>query len=172
MARNGGLRIGLCVLAIALLGAAAIEPGFAEEVGSSAHGGSKPFGVAKGKAESSATRNFHRRMFSASGASTRTERNAIGVPILQHESTVRHDGEHPGITGDAAGNGGLAKTEDGLGRPTALTPSAHPHDRSIAPNRGVIDGTAMTRPGRSPSGVGGPAKAVAGINGTTIRPKH
>ena len=36
----------------------------------------------------------------------------------------------------------------------------------------VIDGTKLVRSGFSPSTIGGPAKTVASINGTTIRPKR
>ena len=43
---------------------------------------------------------------------------------------------------------------------------------SVVLSRGTIDGMGVTRPGVGPSRVGGPAKVVSGINGTTIRPKH
>jgi hypothetical protein len=36
----------------------------------------------------------------------------------------------------------------------------------------VINGTGVHRPGAGPAVIGGPAKNVAGINGTTIRAKH
>jgi hypothetical protein len=39
-------------------------------------------------------------------------------------------------------------------------------------NRGTISGTAMTKPGTSISGIGGPAKSVAGINGSTIKRRY
>ncbi|MGO9702734.1 MAG: hypothetical protein ACLPX7_26140 [Xanthobacteraceae bacterium] len=39
-------------------------------------------------------------------------------------------------------------------------------------NRSAINGTNLIRAGSAPSGIGGPAKTVAGINGTTIRPPH
>jgi len=39
-------------------------------------------------------------------------------------------------------------------------------------NRATINGTGVTRPGAGPSRLGGPAKAVARINGTSIRRKN
>ena len=269
MPKKSGLRIGLHLLAILLVGGLAMRASFAEEAGSSAHddhntsgapaerGGSQPpsvedetrgsaklgsqpafesddskapkkegtskgteaaaknantsvldgkspdandtritvqsrrlgngldkVGEAKGKVASTAMRNFHRRIFSTSRASTRTVRNAISVPIVPHESVERHDGEYPysrsvvrnpaaGTPGGVGGaTGGLAKTEDSLGRPTVPASNARPVIRSVVLSRGTIDGTGVTRPGVGPSRVGGPAKVVSGINGTTIRPKH
>jgi hypothetical protein len=40
-----------------------------------------------------------------------------------------------------------------------------------APNRGVINGTAMARRGSGPATIGGPAKNAGVINGTTMRPR-
>jgi hypothetical protein len=42
----------------------------------------------------------------------------------------------------------------------------------VVVNRSAINGTELIRPGSAPSGIGGPAKTVASINGTTIRPPH
>ncbi len=39
-------------------------------------------------------------------------------------------------------------------------------------NNGAITGTGVTRPGTGAGIIGGPAKTVAGINGTTIRPRQ
>jgi hypothetical protein len=40
------------------------------------------------------------------------------------------------------------------------------------PNGAVVSGTGMARPGTGPATIGGAAKKVTGINGTTIRPKQ
>ncbi len=59
----------------------------------------------------------------------------------------------------------------GVNGPAAGRPVSSPAGNS-AVNRGVINGTGMVRPGSGPGTVGGPAKAGAGINGSSIRPKH
>jgi hypothetical protein len=46
--------------------------------------------------------------------------------------------------------------------PGAITPTA----------RGTLNGTALVRVGSGAPVIGGPAKAVTGINGTTLRHKH
>lgn len=144
-------------------------------------------GEAKGRLESPPVRNFHRRTLSISGASNPV-RNAIGMPVtrhedLRHEDLRRRDGEPfssrpgaqvpavaAGVTPGAAG--GLAKTDEGFGRPPILKPNASPIVSPAALNRGTINGTSQIRPRVGPSRVGGPAKTVGGINGTTIRPPH
>jgi hypothetical protein len=75
-----------------------------------------------------------------------------------------------GVVGSATG--GLAKTEDSLGRPTVPALNECPLVRAAALNRGTINGTGLTRPGVGPSRVCGLAKTVAGINVTTIRLTH
>lgn len=40
------------------------------------------------------------------------------------------------------------------------------------PEHGKIDGAGMIRPSVAPTGLGGPAKSLAGINGTTFREKR
>jgi hypothetical protein len=42
----------------------------------------------------------------------------------------------------------------------------------ISINNSAINGTGMTRPGSGPGTVGGPARTLAGISGTGLRPKH
>ena len=103
-------------------------------------------------------------------------RNAIGVhlppreesrtvPIVVHGPTVA-----PGVGIGAIG---------GMGKSLNVSPRerlvhAPPTLRMVtAPaNRGTISGTAMTKPGTSISGIGGPAKSVVGINGSTIKPRY
>lgn len=130
-----------------------------------------------------ASSKLHQRKLAFPRTSDRALRNAIGLPVAGHGSVQLHDGEHHdfpalvqrpaagavGIAGSATG--GLAKAEGGLDRPTILHPGA---SLIVGPalNRGTINGTSLVRPGVGLPGVGGPAKVVAGISGTTIRPKH
>ena len=144
--------------------------------------GTKPgkVGEARAKLSLPAVKNPHRRVFSASAASRQTVRNAVSVPVSQQELLERHAGEHPfaastphisagaiGVVGNAGV--GVAKPGAGLIRQTSLPPS--PGVGSPMLNRG-ISGTSVGHRGVNPSGLGGPAKTAAGINGTTIRPTH
>ncbi len=124
------------------------------------------------------------RRLSKLGTPDRMMRNAIGVPLARHGGLERRDGEHhdfptvvrvpaAGATGVAgSGTASPATAEGRVDRPTILRANASPILSPVAPNRGTINGTSLNRPGFSPSGVGGPAKQVAGISGTAIRPKH
>ncbi len=117
---------------------------------------------------------------SAHESAGRVTRDAIGVPVahpggIEQEKAERHDipalVDNPAAapTGLGANVSGLARTGGVFGH----TPSnANRNVRSIVPNRGTINGTNFARPGVGSSSVGGPAKPVAGISGTTIRPKH
>ena len=51
-------------------------------------------------------------------------------------------------------------------------PSPSPTAAKMMPNPANIGGNIVVRPLVRPGVVGGPAKTVAGINGTAIRPKH
>jgi hypothetical protein len=139
-------------------------------------------GEAKAKLSLPGVKNPHRRVFSASAVSRQTVRNAVGVPISQQELLERHAGEHPfaastphipaGAIGVVGNTGvGVAKPDVGLIRQTSLPPSTSPGVNSPVVNRG-ISGTSMSHRGVGPSGLGGPAKTAAGINGTMIRPTH
>jgi len=135
-------------------------------------------GQAKAKFTLPTVKNPHRRVFSASGASNRTVRNTVSVPISQQELLERRAGEHPlsastphptagaiGVVGHTAL--GMAKSESGFVRQITVPRTASP----IIVNRG-ISGTSAGRRGVSSAVIGGPAKTVAGINGTVIRPAH
>jgi len=139
-------------------------------------------GEAKTKLSLPGVKNPHRRVFSPVLASRRTVRNAVSVPVSQQELLERHAREHPfaastphipaGAIGVLGNTGvGVAKPDAGLIRQTSSPPSASPGVNSAVVNRG-ISGTSMSHRGVSPSGLGGPAKTAAGINGTTIRPTH
>ncbi len=176
MARERNLRIGPYLLAAVLLGASAIEASFAEEVHRHAlknmHTGVRP----------GTLRNVHARPIPTPGASDRVVRNAIGLPVVQH--VERRDGERHGspslvqsppagvVSAAGSGTGGLAKAGADFGGQRIVHPNAGPRVTATALNRATIGGTAVIRVGSRPSGLGGPAKAVSGINGTAIRPKH
>ncbi len=105
---------------------------------------------------------------------------AVALPVSQQELLERHAGGHPfaasaphvpaGAIG-AVENTGVAKPDAGLIRQSSLPPSASPGVGSPVLNRG-ISGTSVSHRGVKPSGVGGPPKTAAGINGTTIRSTH
>ncbi len=97
-------------------------------------------------------------------------RNAIGATLPPHE--VGH--VTPMVVHGPAAAPGL-----GIG---ANSPNAKPSNGFhpipapgviVAPvNRATIAGTSMTKPSTNSSGIGGPAKAVAGINGSKIKPHY
>jgi hypothetical protein len=120
----------------------------------------------KAKARSSARGNLPPHRLSAPDPSGGVARNAIGMPVAPHEDPKRRDGEPSGLRPAAPLPAAAA------GRPPILKPNAGSIVSPSASSRGAINGTSVIRPGHAPSGVGGPAKTVAGINGTTIRPRH
>jgi hypothetical protein len=102
-------------------------------------------------------------------------RNAVGVVISRREGIEQHSGERSSIIVRNAASGALgamdgsAKPQGSIRRPTT---NANLIVRPVVVNRGAINGTSLIRPGSAPSGIGGPAKTAAGLNGTTIRPPH
>jgi hypothetical protein len=126
--------------------------------------------------------NIHARRMPAPGAAKPIARNAIGLPVTRNEGVAeRSDEPHgapvqsaahesPGLA--ASGGANIAKTDNGLDRPAIVRPSPSPIVSAPAAQRGTINGAGLTRPSSAPSGLGGPAKVVVGINATTIRPKH
>ncbi len=95
--------------------------------------------------------------------------NAIGIRIdpgvAARTATMAHWGQRSArvVTAGAA--------------PMAAPPLAanvwHPGVTAPAPPaRGALNGTTMVRVRSGAAVIGGPAKAVTGINGTTLRPKH
>ncbi len=54
-----------------------------------------------------------------------------------------------------------------------MTDGSHPAALPQGPaSGGRLDGSALIRPASAPSALGGPARTVAGINGTTMRTRH
>jgi hypothetical protein len=99
-------------------------------------------------------------------------RNAIGQPVTAHENTpgggerFKSAVQTPAAPG---GIGGLAK----VGAPSPGRPSAPPIATASFAAPSKIAGTGL--PVRSQvvgTGIGGPARAVVGINGTTLRAKR
>lgn len=130
---------------------------------------------------SSFARPIFRPRRSANESAGRVTRDAIGQPIGRPGGTEQGNGQRHDLpafvsnpaaapTGFRANSGGgLARTSGAFGRPPS---NANPIVRPVVVNRGTINGTNLARPGLGPSSIGGPAKPVAGISGTTIRPKH
>ena len=116
-----------------------------------------------------------------SESSGHVTRDAIGLPVahpggIEQGRAERHDipalVNNPGTvpTGFGANtSGGIARPGGAFAHPLS---NANSNVRSSTLNRGTINGTNFARPGVGSSSVGGPAKPVAGISGTTIRPKH
>jgi hypothetical protein len=107
-----------------------------------------------------------------------TPRNSIGEAVpssAQPGARAPSQGSSPGAAAPpvtARGSTGPGNPAAALGNP-ALAPF-HPHPITAAPEapRSTINGTSVARRGNGPSGIGGQAKPLAGINGSTIRPKH
>jgi hypothetical protein len=99
------------------------------------------------------------------GPSSTVTRNAIGVPVLTHQISPGSGGVHS----ESAPAGAAIAPGPG---PVSL-PSGHPTPVANAglAASGRIGGTGLIRPAQAPSGLGGPAKPAAGINGTTLRPR-
>jgi hypothetical protein len=126
--------------------------------------------------------SVYARRLPAPGAVKPNARNAIGLAVSRHEGVQEHIGEPhgvpvqnaihdaPGIAPSGAGN--LAKPDAGLVRPAIAPPSASPVVSAPVAQRGRINGAGLIRPSSAPSGLGGPAKVIVGINATNLRPKH
>jgi hypothetical protein len=127
--------------------------------------------------------NPHRRTFSPSRAANRFVPNGSGIPGPQRQNVQQNLGEHfeykgPGqrsVIGGTGGGGGvgLAKPGSPLGRqqilqPTGISPVAGGSKTLI---RGGIGGASLNHHavGSGTVGIGGPARTVTGINGTSIQ---
>jgi hypothetical protein len=113
--------------------------------------------------KTSAPGAFQARHTPVVGSPNPPARNAIGLPVAQHESPMR--------------NGGIATSSKVSGAAFGAQIGPHPVTNPSVLNtgasaRGRIDGGAVIRPSLAVAGLGGPAKAVAGINGTTVRLKR
>jgi hypothetical protein len=107
-------------------------------------------------------------------------RNAISAPVAVHAGGERRDGVHldapiigrgtvgsPGTAGAVVGH--VARTEGRIERPTSnVNPIAAP----AAAHRATVSTTGFIHRAVGPAALGGSTMTTAGINGTTIRPKH
>jgi hypothetical protein len=129
--------------------------------------------------------NPHRRTFSPSRAANRFAPNGSGVLGVQHQNVRQNLGERfeyqglgqrPAIGGSGGVGGaslGLAKPGSTPGRqqilqPTGISPIAGGAKTLI---RGGIGGASVNRHavGSGTAGIGGPARTVTGINGTSVQ---
>jgi len=108
-------------------------------------------------------------------------RNAIGLPIAQRGDVQRRVGGAQGLSEQIAkpsglnigpGRIGLSQTEPEFDRFNPARSATRPGLPAAAAKTGRINGTALIHPGATAFGVGGPTRAVAGINGSTITSKH
>jgi hypothetical protein len=123
---------------------------------------------------------------SAPGVVNHSTRNAIGMPVVRRLG----GGNDHAVSLSAAAAGGVDRSVDhgpvkfdggaergSTERPNVVNSAIGRQNMSFPVNatavsRGMIDGTNLARPGFGPSTIGGPAKTVASINGTTIRTKR
>lgn len=106
-------------------------------------------------------------------------RNTIGVAVGPHDNIAHRDGHvAPLVVRSAVGAAGVsAGANGGIARASGIPEAnkfAHPAPTPdvVPPHRGTISGTGLVQRGSGPPQIGGPAKSFAGINGTSIRPKH
>jgi hypothetical protein len=179
-AKETTMKIVPSILAVVLLGSSAIHVSFAEAAASTAgHAASSNPSTAPSGSPPPAS---HARRMPAPGVAKPIARNAIGLPVTRHEGLQERSSEPHGAPAQspthdapsvaASGAGNLAKTDGGLERPPIVRPSPSPVVSAPVAQRGTINGTGLTRPSSAPSSLGGPAKVVVGINGTSARPKH
>ena len=102
-------------------------------------------------------------------------RNAIGQPVKS--KSVMVDGLRLAPTAQAPGT--IAKGAVGIPSPASpMRPpnvggtSVHPTITASNSSRGRIDGARLIRPSVAPLGIGGPARASNGINGTKLQRRH
>jgi hypothetical protein len=102
-------------------------------------------------------------------------RNAIGAPVPMH-LPIQGKAPEPSHS--------QSPVSPVLGHPIAPALAANhpvavntPHQTAApahvpaAPNPAILSGTGMARPGTGPATIGGPAKKVTGINGSSFRPR-
>jgi hypothetical protein len=161
-------------LAALLLGVSALDTSFAAE------GDPARSHAAVKAGRPIAPRNLLGRRVPSPSASERVAPNAIGVPVPQpggvQRFNSRPNGVGPAGHAPAADGGssavGLGKNDGRTGSLQRLQLPVIPIAKPTVTNRSEINGTTVNRLRSAPSGIGGPAKAVAGIGGTTVRPRH
>jgi hypothetical protein len=119
--------------------------------------------------------NFQGRRVGVPGPSNPVVRNAIGQRVIATpNATVGLKRFAPNVQTTDAIPGGTRTVapQKSLGGPNAGLQNAAVPGSARIPSRSEIGGAAPVRSSAALSGLGGPAKPVAGINGTTLRPKH
>ena len=106
-------------------------------------------------------------------------RNAIGVAVGPHDNIAHRDGHvAPLVVRSPVGTAGVSASASGGIATASGIPETNKFSHPMAPPgvvpppRGTISGTGLVQRGSGPAQIGGPAKSFAGINGTSIRPKH
>jgi hypothetical protein len=111
---------------------------------------------------------------STPGAFDRGMRNAIGAPLAAHMGQERRDSERNGVpsivpNSSVTGVAASTKAEGHVEHPAVLRTDI---GSGANLSRAGINGTGVTHLGAVQHSLGGPAKAVAGVNGSTVRSKH
>jgi hypothetical protein len=157
-------------LAALLLGASALDASFAAE------GDPARSHAAVKAGKPIAPRNLLGRPMHSPSASERLAPNAIGVPVLQPGGVQRPNGVGPAgqapPTDGGRGAVGLGKNDGRTGNLQRLQLPVIPIAKPTVTNRPEINGTTVNRLRPGASGIGGPTKAVAGVSGTAVRPRH
>jgi hypothetical protein len=101
------------------------------------------------------------------------ERNAVGVALSNDKEPKLNSDSKVDGKGTETGLPGVAGTKSG---PVVPAPNIdHPvNNGSDGPPKitAGLNGSLISRPGVAPGTIGGPAKNIASINGTTFRPKR
>jgi hypothetical protein len=173
------MKIGPGLFAVVLLGVSAMHPSPADGA---------PVGTGTGDAKIDGARP-HATPHRLVPRTSHIERNAIGLATERHERPPERDLVPSGLPrpapqapGPAAGDANhivtsaVPKVADNPVRASIVSVSPAPPVAPIVANHGTvngtINGTGLVRPSHAPAVIGGPAKAVASINGTTIRLRH
>jgi hypothetical protein len=94
-------------------------------------------------------------------------RNAIGQPVIPSKNIAVASPPLP-----APQRSGVVVPPIIHGGSAAPPVSSGTARLNVANNRGSVNGATVIRPANGPSGIGGPAAARYGIDGTTVRNKH
>ena len=119
--------------------------------------------------------NFQVHSMGVPGPSNPVARNALGQPVspvLGTTDSAKHFG--PKLqTPDAVSSVSRAGVAgEALGEANVGSHNTGPLASVRTPSFGKIGSAGVIHPTLATSGLGGPAKSLAGINGTTFRPKH
>jgi len=101
-------------------------------------------------------------------------RSQAGAPPITAPTVRNAIGQPPAVSSalGASGATSLPILHAGPAAPPFISSGASRLYVSSATNRGSINGATVIRPTTSPSIIGGPARALYGINGTTVQNRH